>query len=360
MRLNLINEWLKQGVEIDLVVGQRKGELNRLVPKQINVFTIAESSKLQFPYGLYKYIIKRSPTHILSAGTDVNAITLLVHRLLRKRIPTVISFHIELSKDLEFCTRTNYLKNKVAISLLRIFAPDCRAIICVSKGVEENIRKHLKLKNSKIHVIYNPTITPETEYKLLQPIKDGTIRKKKIPYILFIGRFVDSKGIDILVEAYARIRHKISEHLVLIGSGPIKADIQNRVNRLSLTDRTHIYDFQENTFPWYREAKLFVLPSRNEGLPNVLIEALASGTQVVSTNCPSGPSEILCDGRYGQLVPVDDPESLAEAILRSLNGEFHVPVSTLKERAEAFSSLHAANSYMRLIRMDSHGAYDSP
>ena len=148
-----------------------------------------------------------------------------------------------------------------------------------------------------------------------------------------------------LLEAFPQIAGKTAAHLVLLGEGPIRPKLVSMVWDLGLAGRVHFSGFQDTPLPWIREA-LLVLPSRHEGLGNVLIEALACGTQIVATNCPGGSAEILEGGKYGQLVPVDNPAALAQALLRSLNGTFRVDPEMLKARAEDFTVEKAAKQYM--------------
>ena len=157
---------------------------------------------------------------------------------------------------------------------------------------------------------------------------------------------MQAKGLDVLLEAFRQITGKTAAHLVLLGEGPLRPKLESMVWDLGLAGRVHFAGFQDNPLPWIREATLLVLPSRHEGLGNVLIEALACGTQIVATDCPGGSAEILEGGKYGQLVPVDNPAALAQALLRSLNGTFRVDPEMLKARAEDFTVEKAAKQYM--------------
>ncbi len=157
---------------------------------------------------------------------------------------------------------------------------------------------------------------------------------------------MQAKGLDVLLEAFRQITGKTAAHLVLLGEGPLRPKLESMVWDLGLAGRVHFAGFQNNPLPWMREATLLVLPSRHEGLGNVLIEALACGTQIVATDCPSGPAEILEGGKYGQLVPVEDPTALAQAMLSSLNSTFRVAPEMLKARAEDFTVEKAAKQYM--------------
>jgi glycosyltransferase involved in cell wall biosynthesis len=187
--------------------------------------------------------------------------------------------------------------------------------------------------------------------KINQPLTGLPVPENK-QWILYAGRFVYAKGLDILLEAFKLVSDKTTAHLVLMGEGPLKSKIADEFKAANLGNRVHIIEFQINPLPWMREADVLVLPSRREGLGNGIIEAMACGTQIVATDCPSGPPEILDNGKYGQLVPVENPKALGQALLLSLSGDFHIPPLKLQERANFFSSKKAASIYISLLKKD--------
>ena len=151
------------------------------------------------------------------------------------------------------------------------------------------------------------------------------------------------------MDAFAKLSRQTDAHLVLLGNGPYREEIIRIKEQSEFGERVHVLPYQENSLPYIRNANVLVLPSRHEGLPNVIIEALACGTQVVATNCLSGPSEILAGGRFGQLVPVGDPDALSDALLRSLNGEFFIDPEELRQRGLSFSAVRAADQYLSVL-----------
>lgn len=348
MRIHLIKEWIRQGINIDLVVARRKGPLCDLIPEEVQIFETAGNNSLLFPFGLVHYLKKRKPTHILSAANDINAITLLAVKLMGLKSPTVISVHNHLSSELRMEKGIKKVKLQIAVWMLRRLIHSSQGVISISKGVEEDLKLQLNLKSSRSHVVYNPVITSETRNLLKEPLNNSPV-PEGVKWILFAGRFVHAKGLDILISAFAQMINDTNAHLVLMGEGPLKPDISERIRKMSLSQRVHLVGYQSNPLPWMREADVFVLPSRHEGLSNVIIEAMASGTQIVATDCPSGPAEILEDGKYGQLVPVENIEALSRALLKSLNSEFRVPTQKLENRSILFTSSRAAELYKYVL-----------
>ncbi len=224
-------------------------------------------------------------------------------------------------------------------------------VVAVSRSVADDLCTHFLGLGAKLRVILNPVLTPQVRERLSQPLEGRPIPPVQpgMPWIVFVGRFVPSKGLDVLLEAFRRIADKTAAHLVLLGDGPLRPKLESMIRDQGLSGPVHFAGFQDNPLPWMREANLLVLPSRHEGLPNVLIEALACGTQIVATDCPGGSAEILKGGQCGQLVPVENPEALAQAMQRSLNGAFHVDPKYLKARAEDFTLEKTGREYMRVL-----------
>lgn len=348
MRLNLIRKWTQRGIEVDLVVARFKGELVNHIPDRVQVFEVAPRHPLFFGAGLRRYVRHRKPTHILSAGRDINVLTLWALRRSAKQLPIFISSHSHPSTQLGSAQGIRRLKFRAGDWALRRLVRHSRGVIAVSHGIAAELRETLALPSNRITVIHNPTITEETDSQINMPFT-GYPSPSDSPTIIFVGRLEPQKGVDSLVEAFACIQGQTSAHLIILGEGSQQKTLATQAEEKKLSSRIHFVGFQDNPLPWIKQANVLALPSRFEGLPNVLIEALACGTQIVSTNCPTGPAEILRDGQFGQLVPVDDPSSLGAALLAALNGDYRVPPDKLRARAELFRADRAAENYLRLL-----------
>jgi glycosyltransferase involved in cell wall biosynthesis len=157
------------------------------------------------------------------------------------------------------------------------------------------------------------------------------------------------KRVDLLVEAFAAIRARIESRLLIIGAGPLEGWIRQQVDARGLAPHCALVGYRANPLPYVRRSDVLVLPSDHEGFGLVLVEAMACGTQVVATDCPHGPAEILGGGKYGQLVRCGDADALAMAIIRVLSGDSVVPVGSLLERSRDFTLEISCEAYLRLV-----------
>ncbi len=185
-----------------------------------------------------------------------------------------------------------------------------RPLVAVSQGVTEDMHSHFSVKAERVRVIGNPFDAAAIRLLAAEPCP----ARPAEPYILHVGRFAAQKRHDLLLAAFAQA--KLPHTLVLLT--PPDSKLTALIAQHSLQRSVAIADFQANPYPWMAGADLLVLCSDHEGLPNVLIEALACGTRVVSTNCPSGPREILCGGLAQWLVPCNDVDALATAMRAAL------------------------------------------
>ncbi len=166
-----------------------------------------------------------------------------------------------------------------------------------------------------------------------------------------MGREGPAKDYPTLLEAFGLARRRVNARLVLMGqlSEPYRAGLITQARNYGVEADLGFVDFDENPFPYMGRAGLLALSSHWEGLPNVLLEALACGTPVVSTDTPHGPREILEDGKWGKLTPVGDAPALAQAMVETLQGD-RPPEEMLRRRAADFSEQRAADAYEALFK----------
>ena len=349
VQIHLAKEWIDSGIDVDLIVGRFSGPLCEEVPPGVRIFTVSRKTPFLFPVGLASYLLKNHPRYLLSAGTDVNVVALILNRLFNRNGHTVVTIHTHLSSDLQSKNGLARFTARASIWFLKRTLHYAQAVVAVSNAVAEDFKSIFNPPMDKVHVIYNPVMTAESTRRLDEPLTDCPVPTDD-PWVLFVGRLDHAKGLDVLLSSFELVSKDAAAHLIIMGDGPLKERISAAISGSTLRERMHLVSFQTNPLPWMRQADVLVLPSRHEGLGNVLIEAMACGTQVISTNCPGGPREILDGGRYGQLVPVGDAGSLAIAILNTLSNRVRISPTLLRKRAELFSSSISAGAYLRLLQ----------
>ena len=236
---------------------------------------------------------------------------------------------------------------------MRPLYPKADFIVGVSQGVVDDLKKVLRFDSEKFRVIYNPTVDEELLKKAEEPLDHPWFHDDgEPPVILAAGRLHISKDFPTLPRAFALVRKEVPSRLVILGEGEKRKELEKLAQELGIREDLDLPGFVENPYKYTKHAAVFVLSSQWEGLPTVLVEAMACGCPVVSTDCPSGPREILKDGEYGVLVPPKDPEKLAQGIPRVLeNQDLRRELSVKgKRRALDFTVDRAVEEYVKLVK----------
>ena len=239
-----------------------------------------------------------------------------------------------------------YLSYRSRLRLQNLF-PDAAHFVGVSRGVSDSLATTFGIPRESISTIYNPTVIPDLHVKAAEQPDHPWLRDDGAPVVLAVGRLERQKDYPTLIRAFARLTARRPCRLVILGEGSKRKEIEGLVEESGLTARVSLPGWAENPFAFMARASLFVLSSRWEGFGLVLAEALACGCPCVSTDCPSGPAEILLNGDLGPLVPVGDDAALAEAMGRVLDDP--PDRRLLQQRAAYFSADRAVAAYEELI-----------
>lgn len=342
--LNLLSGLADRGLEIELVLLRNEGVLRSRVPSTVSVVDLLSPGTALGTFALAKYLRHRRPTALISAQAHVNVSALLAVKLSRTKTRTLVVEHNSLSATAKYAKR---MVDRLRPLLLRIFYPWADEVIAVSQGLAKEMEDHAGIPRAQIRVIYNPVVNAKMLQKAAQKVQHPWLKDPSTPLVLAVGRLSPQKDFSTLLQAFAHMLKKQKAKLLILGSGEERSKLEKKIKQLALADSVELLGHIENPYPYIAMADVLALSSAWEGLPTVLIEALALGTQVVSTNCPTGPVEILDHGRYGQLTPVGDAPALAEAIVKVL--ESPLPVEDLQARAQAFSVERGVEAYYQLL-----------
>ena len=351
--VNLANSLVERGLKVDFVLSKAEGILLNQLSAQVKIIDLQGKSlnnnsfSLPFSFqsttsfpNLIKYLRKEQPEVILAASHYCNEFAILAKHFIFSSTKVIVSEHTTLSQEAK---NSNYRSSRFSPITARLLYPWANGIIAVSKGVSQDLAQITGLSTEKIQVIYNPVITPELKKASKATVTHPWFMEGELPIILGVGRLVPQKDFPSLIRAFSQVEKTTPCRLVILGDGREKKALQALIHELGLDDKVALLGFVDNPYAYLAKASVFVLSSLYEGLPTVLIEAMAVKTPLVSTVCPSGPKEILNDGEYGDLVDVGDIESMSQAILRILSGNIK-PIDT--DWLNQFSLENATQNYL--------------
>ena len=341
MRLALIGELQSRGVEVSLIVGARTGALASLVPADLRVIELERTGMLQAVRPLARVLRVIRPD-VLVASLDHNNVTAMLARLVsRSPVRVVICQHNALSAERALGWRYR------AVPWLYWLLQGCaHGIVAVSHGVAGDLATVAGFARARVTTIHNPVVGPDFALRAAGDAPHDWLRGP-CPTFVFAGRLTEQKDPATALRALAVLRAHCPARMLVLGDGPLRTMLEAEVLALGLAEHVAFAGFQANPLPWIRHACALVSSSRYEGLGNAIIEALACGTPVISTDCPHGPSEILLDGAIGYLVPVADPAAMARAMQACV--ERRPKPEPLMARAAAFTTGACAQAHQALF-----------
>lgn len=337
--ITLCLEFLKREISVELLLA-RGGQTpypNRM-PAEVEITDLASSGKLNTAYKL-AHRLKHRPPDVLLTAKDHAAKAAIIARALTC---TSIPIYIKITN-----TQSEILRRPGKRTLAKWIYPWATGAITISEGVRNDFLSHFKMAPQRVKTIYNPAITQDFPDRAARTVNHSWLNEAGPPVIMGMGRLTPQKDFTTFLRAFARLREKREAKLIILGEGPMREELETLSRELSVDGDIDFPGFVSDPLPWLARASLFALSSRYEGLGNVLIEAMAVGLPVVSTDCPSGPREILENGRLGSLVPVGDVEALAEAMERSINDS--PPFEEIAKSLQRFQSGSVARQYLEFM-----------
>ncbi len=312
--LTLLQQFDRGVFRPSLILSQVTGEYIDDLPDDVAVHSLGGQRLWTSWLPLTGILRQKKPDILFSTSSGTNVIAVIAHLLSGGNGRLVLSERNVLTHGkLTF-------KRRLLIGMKRLLYRRADQITAVSQGVKEDLVQQLGVSAEKVKVVYNPIVNDEM-LALAQAPLDHPWFGGEVPVVLGVGRLVYEKGFDVLIKAIAQVREKRPIRLVILGHGPLKEALHSQIDSLNLANDVSLAGFDKNPFKYMALCTLFVLSSRNEGLPGVLIQSMACGAAVISTDCPSGPSEIITPESDGVLIPVEDVEAMATEIERLLDDQ---------------------------------------
>jgi len=313
----LANGLAEKGFVVDLLMWDGGGPNLKDVSPQVAKFDFSAER----PIGVVRvvrlfmqYLRQKKPI-VVFAHLEKSSLLAIIGGLLcgyRRIVPCI---HI----DLEAYASINHrLRRRLLNCLVATFYHLAPQVIAVSEGVGRSARRLLSPFGPPVRVVYNGFDFAALRSKSQQPVKEAWLQNKTTPVVISCGRLQQQKAFEVLLRAFADLRQMTPVRLIILGEGPEHEALLSLARTLGVAEDVSLPGFVDNPIAWFAKSDLFVLPSRCEGHPLVLIEALVAGIPIISTDCSSGPNEILENGRFGTLVPVENAAALTEAMLQAL------------------------------------------
>lgn len=375
--LNLIKGFLEQGRKVDLVLCQAKGAYLDQIPAGANLIELNATGNLRTrlilamekpgdlaallrPILLAKktapetarirslqlYMHIHRPDVMLSALPYANLSALWAKEISGSAVPVVVSERIALATYCNAPSNFRKWRWRYLPELIRRTYPSAAAVVAVSNHAANELMTNIGVKKQVI-ALNNPVVDDTLRARAGEALEHPWFAPDAAPVILAAGRMTEQKDFSTLIRAFAVVRAEREAKLVILGEGRLRADLEKLSADLGIEADVAMPGFVENPFQYMSRASALVLSSEYEGLPGVLIQAMACGCPVISTDCPGGSREILEDGKYGALVNVGDVKAMAKAIIDQLDSP--TPQALLLNRAEDFSVDRAVSNYLALL-----------
>ena len=345
MMVNLAHGIAALGIPVDLVVKRSGSPYLKNLPEKLKLIELLSLHRNP-EVAAALYLTETSPYSILTSKAENDILAIRAKKRAGTDTRIIIRVPVHITNRLKHkgsgLIRTCWKKQR-----LRRTLDSADSIIAVSDGVASDVADITGIPRGRIHVIRNPVVTPELETLSGSSIEHSWFSPKDKPVLIGMGRLGRQKNFEVLIRAFYMVRAQLDCRLLILGEGRRHGRLERLVRGLGMTESVQLPGFVENPYPYLAKADLFVLSSLWEGSPNALSEALALGVPVVSTDCESGPREILQNGKYGQLVPLGDTDAMASAIIGTLSDP--PTAKFLKSAVNKYNVDIAVRSYLDVL-----------
>ena len=341
--LNLAGEFARRGFRVDLVLIKAWGPFRNQIPPGIRLVDLGTGRAYRSVPALSRYLKSEKPEAMVSALHHPNVVAILASLLSRMPMRLVVAVHGKIGGDQ---ASRNLMSALLLPPLVRLTYRWADVVVAVSEGTAEEVARFLRMPAEKIRVIVNPVLNDGILHAGTERLDDPWFAPGQPPVIVSAGRFVPLKNFSLLIEAFSLLRVRLPARLIILGDGPLRAEYLSKAKQFGIERDVALPGFMQNPYHYYAHAALFAHSSDSEALPTALIEALACGTPVISTDCPNGPREILENGRYGHLVAPGDAQAMASAMEEVLRGDRRVPP---KEILARYAMKSVADEYIGVL-----------
>lgn len=348
MMVRLANQLAEDGDQVEMILLTAGGVNKPFLNQSVTLVELNSTRTLSAFSPLRKHLKDSKPDGILAALTHVNVITSIVCASLgwlpRLSVSERNTFSLDRKVNNGLVMKATYA---IAPFIYRLLP---NPVIAVSKGVADDLVACSVVRQQDVSTASNPVITTQTLNAAKQDAKHPWLTNKEHKTIVAVGRLSDQKGFDMLIDAFSMVSKQFKARLVIFGEGELRAPLQSQIDRLKLTEYVDLAGYTENPIAEIKQADLFVLSSRFEGSPNVLVEAMSVGCKVIAFDCPSGPMETLQGGDVAPLVECKNVTVLAQTMVTELaTDNSQQNRNRIIQAVERFSAQNSAKEYRHLI-----------
>jgi glycosyltransferase involved in cell wall biosynthesis len=332
----------KAEFDLDLVLATKEGPYLDQVPQEVRIVDLNTGRAIKAALPLMNYLKENRPWALIGNMGHVNVVASIARELSGIQTKLLLVEHNNLS-----AFQSKLQRARLVELFMKWLYPRADAVAGVSMGVARDLEEQLKLKKETVKVLNNPVVNEDLLSQSRVSIDHPWFAADMPPVFLAVGRLNPQKDFPNLLAAFAHVRKHQEAHLIILGEGEERSALESIIQKLGIGKDVLLPGFVKNPYVYMKHSSCFVLSSKDEGLPTVLIEAMACGCPVVATNCPSGPDEILDHGAYGLLVPIKNSDALGNAMLETLKNPPQQEI--LIQRANEYSTTKAVEAYLSLL-----------
>ena len=346
--ITLLNGLASRGYSVELLLSEYSGPLKTELDDSVKVATLPPARTSVFGVAAHlpaiaMYLQQKNPAAMFPHLEHPSVVCLTAHIATDTDTVVIPTQHSTLVGP-----GGGTPKDRIVDNLVPHLYPSANRIIAVAQGVANSITERTAVDPSDVSILHNPVDIDRIQRQAQEPLEHDWFVNDELKVILFVGRIAPEKDLQTWLQVFNSVHAENPRtRAVIAGRGPDREELLQFAERLGIADVVAMPGYVDNPYKYMKRASVFLLSSRREGLPTVLIEALACGCPVVATDCRSGPREVLADGQFGQLAPVAEPSQIAKAVSEVL--EQSPAPAKLRSRADNFAATSVLDDYEQFL-----------